>query len=81
VARKLTPAQRIKAWREARGLTIRALADESDLYKSSVHRMETGDQEPRESDLQALTKGLRVTIAEFYDDAALDRAVAARKAA
>lgn len=71
MAKKLTAGQRVRAWRESRSLSIRGLAEESGLHRSTIHRIETGQQDAREPELQALTKGLRVSIAEFYDDSVL----------
>lgn len=62
----LTAGQRIKEWRKAKGLSIRTLAAASGVHKSSLHRIETGDQSPLESDVQKLIAGLHLTIAQFY---------------
>lgn len=82
VAKRYTVGERIRGWRTVRRWTIRDLASETGMHRSSIHRMETGQQEPREPELQALAKGLRLTMPEFYDDAALTSALASnRKAA
>ena len=60
-------SDRIAFWRQQRGLTLRALAEKSGLYASQLHRFEHGEQDPRESEIQAIASGLGLTVVEFYE--------------
>lgn len=62
----LTAGQRVRRWREIRGLTIRQLATASGLHKSSIHRIESGDQDPRAGELESIAGAMKLTMAEFY---------------
>lgn len=65
-----TAGELIHAWRKDKGLTLRDLAERSGLHKSSIQRMEAGEQDPRASDIEAITAAMRLTPAEFYSKAA-----------
>ena len=62
----LPAGQRVRDWRKAKGLSIRDLAAVSGIHKSSLQRIEAGEQNLLESDVQRLIAGLKVTIAQFY---------------
>lgn len=80
VAIKHTAGQRIRILRLWRDLTIRELAGECGLKRSAIHRMENEKQFPREAEINEAARGLRVTWAEFYDDAFIARAIRETKA-
>ncbi len=67
---KPTPGARIKQWREKRGLSLRELAAKADLYASQLHRFEHGQQEPRAVEIEAIAEALKLSMAEFYGEAA-----------
>lgn len=50
-----------------RGLSIRALAEQTGLKPSTVWRIETGRQRPRPSTRLALATALRLSIAEVKE--------------
>lgn len=57
----------LRRLREDRGLTLRALAKKAGVGFVSVHRIETGKQDPTLSMLVRLAKALDVTVAELIE--------------
>lgn len=65
----LTHGQRAKHWREIRGLTQVELATRLKWDKSKLCRIESGEQEPRASEIEAIAEELELTMPEFYGEA------------
>ena len=59
---------RIRAFRQAQGLTLEKLAFESGLDKGHLSRLERGLQSPRMSTLRPIAERLGVTVAHLVDD-------------
>jgi transcriptional regulator with XRE-family HTH domain len=57
---------RIRSYRTLREWSIRQLAKKSGLKKSVLHRIETGQQEPRASQLEKVSKAFGLSMVEFY---------------
>lgn len=53
---------RVKVWREHRGLTVRALAEQAGVSASLVSEIETRKKEGSIATLKALAKALRVGL-------------------
>ncbi len=66
----------LRKLREARGLSIRALAHKAGVGYVSVFRIEAGQQDPTLSMLVRLAKALKVTVADLIGEGKLS----ARKA-
>ena len=66
----ITTGQRLRHWREIKGLSIRELARSSGIHKSSLHRIECDAQEAREADVQKLIKALDLSVSTFYGEVA-----------
>lgn len=58
----------LRKLREARGLSIRALAHKAGVGYVSVFRIEAGQQDPTLSMLVRLAKSLKVTVAELIGE-------------
>ncbi len=58
----------LRRLRKAKGLTLRALAKKANVGYVSIHRLETGKQDPTLSMLIRLTKALNVTVAELIGE-------------
>ena len=62
---------RLKAFREARGLTKYRLAKLSGISQTYIYRIEQGEiKNPRRDTLQKLTVGLGITVAELIGEVA-----------
>jgi len=59
---------RLREWREKRGLTLRRLAEISDVHYVSLARLEAGRFDPRLSTLRKLAKALNVTITQLVGE-------------
>jgi transcriptional regulator with XRE-family HTH domain len=57
--------KRLKALREAKGLSQAALATRAKIAREYVNRLEAGRQDPSLSTLTALAKALAVPLAEL----------------
>lgn len=66
----LTTPERVKHWRDLKGLTLRQLAELTGIDKSALSRIENGEQRLLEEHLRALVDAFGVTIADFYGEAA-----------
>ena len=60
--------EQVKAWREARGLSQRALAERAGMPYPMIARLELGQTDPRLSTLRRLAKALNVTVAELIGE-------------
>ncbi|MBN1686102.1 MAG: helix-turn-helix transcriptional regulator [Spirochaetales bacterium] len=70
---------RIRRFREARGLTLRALADRCSLSVNAISLIERGKNSPTVSSLHALANALGVAIVEFFQDNEVHDAVYVEK--
>jgi len=57
---------RVRHWREIYGLTQLELARAARMDNTKLSRIETGEQEARESEVQTIAKALGLTMVEFY---------------
>jgi transcriptional regulator with XRE-family HTH domain len=62
----LLPGQRVKHWREIRGLTQVELADRAEMDNSKLCRIERGETEARAKDIEQLAAALDLSMPEFY---------------
>src|SRR5690348_12906028 len=60
-------ALRMKALREAAGLTQAQLAEQSGLHVGAIFKLEQGRREPAWATVQALAKALGVSLEAFAD--------------
>ncbi len=60
--------QHIRAAREKRGFSLRALAERSGLSINAISRIERGENSPTVSSLHQLARALEVPITEFFID-------------
>jgi transcriptional regulator with XRE-family HTH domain len=60
-------AKRIKEWRAKRGLSQRALGDESGVSREYIARIELGQHDPTVSTLVKLAKALGVKPGRLLD--------------
>ncbi len=66
MARELTPGQRIRAWRQIKGLSVRQLARMADLHYPALSRIEHGRQSVKAEELERIAKALGLSMLEFY---------------
>ena len=59
---------RLRAIREGKGVTLRALKKTSGVAVATLARIEAGGYDPRLSTLRRLAKSLRVTVAELIGE-------------
>lgn len=59
---------KLKELRDLKGLTLQELAFEADMEISQVHRVEKGKINPTLTTLNALAKGLGITLAELVGE-------------
>lgn len=64
--------QRIRALREAAGLTLEKLAFEAGLDKGHLSRLERGLQSPRLKTLRAIAERLGVDVAALVERTSID---------
>ena len=57
--------EQLRAWRAARGLSQRALAEKAGVGAVLVARLELGQTDPRLSTLEKLAEGLGLTVPEL----------------
>lgn len=67
--RQGTIAEGVIVWRQARGLSQRALADRAGVGNVLVARLELGQTDPRLSTLRRLAGALNVSVGELVDGA------------
>ena len=58
----------LKRIREARGLSLRTLAEKVGMSYVALYHLEAGDADPRLSTLRALAKALEGTVAEIIGE-------------
>ena len=63
----MTIGEKVKAAREEKRLSQKALADKIGLSEYTVIRLEKGRREPRPSELEKIAKVLGVPVASLYD--------------
>ena len=56
----------IRAFREQQGYSLRALAERSGLSTNAISLIERGENSPTVSSLHLLSKGLGVSITDFF---------------
>ena len=59
-------AKRIRALRETKGLSLRALAEACSVSPSALSQIEQGDSSPSVATLEKLAHGLRMPVAAFF---------------
>jgi transcriptional regulator with XRE-family HTH domain len=63
----MTPlALHLRAWREHRGVSIRAMEERTGIPKGRLSEWETGQREPRMAGLERIAKALGVRAIELY---------------
>lgn len=62
----LTPGQRVRHWRELRGLSQAELARRAKLPNYKLCKIEGDEQEVRAKELEEIAIALDLTMAEFY---------------
>jgi transcriptional regulator with XRE-family HTH domain len=72
--------QRLRSIRKARNLSIRALAERSDLSVNTLSLIENGKTSPSVSTLYQLANGLKVPITIFFDSDPHNKKVVYQKA-
>lgn len=65
----LPPGQRVKHWREIRGLSQVELAERAEMDNTKLCRIEKGETEARARDIEQLAAALDLTMPEFYGEA------------
>jgi len=63
----ITFGERLRALREARGLTLRELEAASGIERGTINRIERGAAVPRLDSIQALAAALNVTLSELFN--------------
>jgi transcriptional regulator with XRE-family HTH domain len=66
-------SQRVRRWREEKGLTLQQLAERSELAPSTVQKVETGQMIPSVAVLLKLARGLGRRMTELVHDADAER--------
>jgi transcriptional regulator with XRE-family HTH domain len=66
----LSPGQRIKHWREIRGLKQNELADLAKIEQSKLCRIEGGKIQARAEDIEQIADALELSMGEFYGEVA-----------
>lgn len=72
--------QRIRAIREQRGLSLRALAERCHLSINAISKIERGENSPTVASLHMLASALGVPITEFFDAAPVQNAIHTKNA-
>ncbi len=72
--------QRLRAVRMSRGLSMRALAEQSNLNVNTLSLIENGRTSPSVSTLQAIAQSLQVPITTFFEGESTDEKVIQRRA-
>jgi transcriptional regulator with XRE-family HTH domain len=65
---EINVGQRIRALREAEGLSMRALAERCGLSINAISQIERGENSPTVSSLHLLSSALNVSIADLFKD-------------
>ena len=61
-------AERIKFFREQKGITVNKLANESGISQSFLREIELGIKKPTVETLSVLCDTLNITLRDFFDD-------------
>lgn len=64
-------AERIKFFREHKGITVNKLANESGISQSFLREIELGNKKPTVETLSVLCDALGITLRDFFDDGSL----------
>lgn len=62
----LEPGQRVRHWRELRGVTQADLAAGAEMDNARLCRIENGKTEPRAEEIERLAAALGLSMPEFY---------------
>jgi transcriptional regulator with XRE-family HTH domain len=62
----ITFGERLRAFREAQGLTLRELEAASGIERGTINRIERGAAIPRLDSIQALAAALTLTLSELF---------------
>jgi len=68
-------SQRVRRWREEKGLTLQQLAERSELAPSTVQKVETGQMIPSVAVLLKLARGLGRRMTELVHDGEPEREI------
>ena len=60
--------EQVKAWREARGLSQRALAERAGMPYPMIARLELGQTDPRLSTLVRLAEALKIRLVDLLTE-------------
>lgn len=66
----LPAGQRVRHWREIKGVTQLDLAEKAGIGPARLCRIEKGKTEARSKEVEALAAALGLTMPEFYGDIA-----------
>ena len=72
-------AERLAELRERRALTLRELAEMSNVAADTINQIELGHRKARPSTLRKLARALEIDVQEFYAEPALPKAEAPRE--
>ena len=72
---------RIAAWRKAKGLSQRQLAEKCDVTVSAVSYWESGATAPSQKNIGKVVEALGLDMAEFYGDIPKAKPAKTKKAA
>lgn len=61
-------SERIKQFREKKGITVNKLANLAGISQSFVREIELGNKKPTVDTLSSLCTALGITLKEFFDD-------------
>lgn len=69
VSMALTSHERVRHWRELRGLSQSELGGLCGFPQHKISRIETGATDASADDIEAIARGLGLSMAEFYGGA------------
>jgi transcriptional regulator with XRE-family HTH domain len=72
----LPAGQRVRHWRELKGISQLELAKKSKIDPSRLCKIELGQLRPRAEDIETLAGAMDMTMAEFYGATASNESVA-----
>lgn len=59
---------RLKYWRELRNMTIKQLAEQSTLSRTTIKKLEYGNSYPTLMTVEVLLNALNISIGNFYGE-------------
>lgn len=65
---RIKPGERVRRWRQLRGITQSDLADRARMDNSKLSRIESCESKARAEDIERLARALSLTMPEFYGD-------------